>query len=76
VPVSASTAPRSLFDLNGRVIVVTGATGVLAGSAARYLAGQGARVVFLGRDQAKLDRALADTKGLSGDHRRLFLRCA
>jgi NAD(P)-dependent dehydrogenase (short-subunit alcohol dehydrogenase family) len=65
--VSASTAPRSLFDLNGRVIVVTGATGVLAGSAARYLAGQGARVVFLGRDQAKLDRALADTKGLSGE---------
>ena len=63
---SAPTS-RSLFDLNGRVIVVTGATGVLAGSAARYLAAQGARVVFLGRDQAKLDRALADTKGLPGE---------
>lgn len=55
-----STAPASLFDLTGRVIVVTGATGVLAGSAARYLASQGARVVFLGRDRAKLDAALAD----------------
>ena len=63
---SAPTS-RSLFDLNGRVIFVTGATGVLAGSAARYLAAQGARVVFLGRDQAKLDRALADTKGLPGE---------
>ncbi len=60
-------AAPSLFDLNRRVIVVTGATGVLAGSAARYLAEQGARVVFLGRDQAKLDRALADTGGLSGE---------
>ncbi|MGC4072057.1 MAG: SDR family oxidoreductase [Nibricoccus sp.] len=57
----------SLFDISQRVIVVTGATGVLAGSAARYLASQGARVVFLGRDQAKLDQALKDTKGLPGE---------
>jgi NAD(P)-dependent dehydrogenase (short-subunit alcohol dehydrogenase family) len=56
----------SLFDLSGRVVVVTGATGVLAGSAARYLAGQGASVVFLGRDQDKLDRALDETRGLPG----------
>lgn len=57
----------TLFDLSQRVIIVTGATGVLAGSAARYLATQGARVIFLGRDQAKLDRALADTRGLPGE---------
>ena len=49
------------------MIVVTGATGVLAGSAARYLAAQGAKVVFLGRNQARLDKALADTKGLPGE---------
>jgi NAD(P)-dependent dehydrogenase (short-subunit alcohol dehydrogenase family) len=60
-------AAPSVFNLNGRVIVVTGATGVLAGSVARYLAEQGARVVFLGRDQGKLDRALADTRGLPGE---------
>ncbi|MFT3869141.1 MAG: SDR family oxidoreductase [Nibricoccus sp.] len=67
-PISnGSVAPSPLFDLSQRVIVVTGATGVLAGSAARYLAAQGARVVFLGRDQAKLDRALADTKDLPGE---------
>jgi len=64
---NTSSAPASLFDLSQRVIVITGATGVLAGSAARYLAGQGARVVFLGRDQAKLDQAKSDTRGLPGE---------
>ena len=49
----------SLFDLTDRVVVVTGATGALAGSAADYLAAQGARVVYLGRGQDKLDAALA-----------------
>jgi len=57
----------SLFDISQQVIVVTGATGVLAGSAARYFASQGARVVFLGRDRARLDQAIADTKELPGE---------
>ena len=61
-----STNPSSLFDLTGRVIVVTGATGVLAGSAARYLAAQGARVVFIGRDQGKLDAAVAEVTAKGG----------
>ena len=47
-----------LFDLTDRVVLVTGATGSLAGSAADYLAAQGARVVYLGRTQDKLDAAL------------------
>ena len=46
---------------------MTGATGVLAGSAARYLVAQGARVVFLGRDQTKLDAARVDCVGLPGE---------
>jgi NAD(P)-dependent dehydrogenase (short-subunit alcohol dehydrogenase family) len=50
---------NTLFDLTDRVIIVTGATGVLAGSAADYLASQGARVVYLGRSQEKLCAALA-----------------
>lgn len=53
---------NSLFDLSGKVIVVTGATGTLTGSAADYLATQGARVVYLGRTQAKLDAALAKAR--------------
>lgn len=50
---------NTLFDLQGKVFVVTGSTGALAGSAADYLAAQGARVTYLGRSQEKLDRALA-----------------
>ncbi|MDR1789857.1 MAG: SDR family NAD(P)-dependent oxidoreductase, partial [Opitutaceae bacterium] len=49
----------SPFDISGRVVAVTGATGVLAGSLARHLAAQGALVALLGRDPAKLDAALA-----------------
>jgi NAD(P)-dependent dehydrogenase (short-subunit alcohol dehydrogenase family) len=49
----------SLFDLTDRVYLVTGSTGTLLGSAAGYLAGQGARVVYLGRNRDKLDVALA-----------------
>ena len=60
------TSPSALFDLTDRVIVVTGATGVLAGSAARYLAAQGARVVFLGRDQTKLDTAVGEVTRSGG----------
>lgn len=63
---TSSPSSTSLFDIAGRVIVVTGATGVLAGSAARYLAAQGANVVFLGRDKTRLDKALSDTRGLPG----------
>lgn len=54
---TASNPP--LFDLSAKVIVITGATGTLTGSAAAYLAANGARVVYLGRSQAKLDAALA-----------------
>ena len=49
---------NAAFDLTGRVVLVTGATGTLAGSAADYLASQGARVVYLGRSREKLDAAL------------------
>jgi len=52
----------SLFNLTGKVIVVTGATGTLTGSAADYLAGQGARVAYLGRTVAKLEAALAKVR--------------
>ncbi len=55
----ASQTMAHPFDLTGRVYLVTGATGVLAGSAADYLASQGARVAYVGRDAGKLDVALA-----------------
>ena len=49
---------KDLFDIGKKVIVVTGATGVLAGATARYLASCGARVAFLGRNEGKLEEAL------------------
>ena len=48
---------NSLFDIKGKVIIVTGATGVLAGATAKYLAQNGAKVAFLGRNKEKLDEA-------------------
>lgn len=56
-----------LFNLAGKVIIVTGATGSLAGSAADYLASQGALVAYLGRSQEKLDAALAKCRALTPD---------
>src|SRR5688500_9338477 len=58
---------KNLFDLQDRVVVVTGATGALAGSAADYLASQGARVVYLGRSQQKLDAALDRCRSTTPD---------
>lgn len=40
---------NSLFDISGRVVVITGGTGVLGREIARYLASEGAKVVILGR---------------------------
>lgn len=51
----------SLFNLNDKVYAVTGASGALAGAAARYLAQNGASVAFISRSQSKLDLAV---KGL------------
>jgi NAD(P)-dependent dehydrogenase (short-subunit alcohol dehydrogenase family) len=63
------------FDLTDRVILVTGATGVLAGSLARYLAAQNARVAYLGRSEEKLVAALAQCRQLTPDAQCLGL-CA
>lgn len=43
-----------LFELRDQVVVITGATGALAGPAAGYLLQCGARVVCLGRSSKKL----------------------
>ncbi len=64
-PYSNHSPMSHLFDLTDRVILITGATGALAGSAADYLAAQGARIVFLGRSQEKLDAALAKCSAIT-----------
>jgi homoserine dehydrogenase len=40
---------NKLFDIKGKVVVITGGTGVLGKAIAKYLALEGAKVVILGR---------------------------
>ena len=48
---------KNLFDIRGRVVVVTGGAGILGRSICEYLAEQGAKVVVLDRDeQAKVSQ--------------------
>jgi 2-deoxy-D-gluconate 3-dehydrogenase len=53
----------NLFDLTGRVALVTGGNGGIGLGMARGLAACGARVVIAGRDTAKNDAAVAELGG-------------
>lgn len=57
----------SLFSVKDRVIVVTGATGALAGTTAKYLVAEGAKVVFVSRTQSKIDAMVESCSGLEGE---------
>ncbi len=56
---SASISTDTLFSLNNRVVLLTGATGHLGQLMARGLAAAGAKVVLTGRSKAKLDQLSA-----------------
>ena len=58
---------KNLFDVKGKVVVVTGATGILAGGTAKYLQEQGAKVVYMGRNKAKVDATMEQARKIS-DH--------
>jgi NAD(P)-dependent dehydrogenase (short-subunit alcohol dehydrogenase family) len=61
--VDSRTPPADrLFDLSGRVAVVTGATGVLGSVMARGLAGAGARVGVLGRRKERAEEVAAEVE--------------
>ena len=62
-----------LFDITGRTVVMTGATGVLGSSISRYLAHEGAIVIALGRNREH-GSALVDEITAAGDSA-LFLPC-
>ena len=43
----------NLFDIKGRVALITGGYGILGSSMARCLAAEGAHVVIIGRNEEK-----------------------
>ena len=57
---------KSLISVENKIIVISGATGVLGESMTRSLAAAGAHVVVLGRSQSKVD-ALVDSIKQEGD---------
>ena len=55
-----------LFSLAGRVAVVTGGSSGIGAGMAAALAGAGAQVVLLARDQARLQAAAEDLREAGG----------
>ena len=58
---------QDLFSLEGRVAVVTGATGVLGGAIARGLAGAGAKIGVLGRRGERAEEVAREISDLGGE---------
>ena len=56
------------YEMNGRVVIVTGSSRGIGRAAARLLAERGARVVVNGRDRAALDETLGLLREIGGDH--------
>jgi NAD(P)-dependent dehydrogenase (short-subunit alcohol dehydrogenase family) len=56
----------SLFDVSGKVAVITGGSGILCGELAKALAQRGAKVGILGRTQGKIDAMVADIQAKGG----------
>jgi NAD(P)-dependent dehydrogenase (short-subunit alcohol dehydrogenase family) len=61
------SALQDLFSLQGRVAVITGATGVLGGEMAHSLARSGARVAVLGRREEKANRVAGEIEVAGGE---------
>ena len=61
-----------LFNIQGKVIVITGGTGVLGASMVEYLAFHGAKVAVLARNKEKGDALIGRVRSKGGDA--LFLQ--
>lgn len=61
----------SLFDLNGKVAIVTGATKGIGRGVAEQLAAHGAKVIVSSRDQAACDEAAAELTARYGNGSRI-----
>ena len=58
---------NQLFSIKGKIIVLSGATGVLGSALSRYLAREGARMVILGRNTGKVENLVKAIKDEGGE---------
>lgn len=58
---------NELFDLKGKVAVVTGGSGTLGGSISKYLAQNGVKVAVVGRTQENVDLRLGKIHAVGGE---------
>jgi NAD(P)-dependent dehydrogenase (short-subunit alcohol dehydrogenase family) len=63
---SVNRSLRMIIDLSGKTAIVTGSTGGIGLAIARGLADAGATVVVCGREQGKVDAALATLRATKG----------
>ncbi|MDE8344988.1 MAG: SDR family oxidoreductase [Acidocella sp.] len=66
--------PLSLFDVKGKVAVVTGASGAFGALAAQVLAGAGARLVLAAGKRSELDAVATDCVALGAEVETVNLR--
>ncbi len=60
------TKSDPLFEVSGKIAVVTGGSGILCGAIAKALAARGAKVAILGRNLEKIERTVAEIKAMKG----------
>ena len=60
---------QNLFDINGKVTVMTGACGVLGATIVKYFAAQGSKVVLLDLERAREigEKIVAEIKADGGE---------
>ena len=66
--------PLSLFDVKGKVAVVTGASGAFGALAAKILAGAGCKLVLTAGSKDALAEVAKDCEGLGADVEALNIR--
>jgi NAD(P)-dependent dehydrogenase (short-subunit alcohol dehydrogenase family) len=66
--------PASLFDVKGKTVIVTGASGAFGALAAKVLAGAGANVVLAASKEDELKKVAAECETLGGKAATIALR--
>lgn len=67
ISIPKSNEMNELFSVDGKVVVITGGTGVLGACIGEYLAMQGAKVVLMGRRKDEGDKLVKEITDKGGD---------